>query len=76
MKGIWTTDNFSYSEEFYTINHFTLSPKPMQKPHPEIFQGGNSGAAQANAGLVSNWYFMNGNTIKGLQAGGAVGSRR
>ena len=40
----------------------------MQKPHPEIFQGGNSGAAQANAGLVSDWYFMNGNTIEGLQA--------
>lgn len=68
LKGIWTQDNFSFKGEFYTINDFTLNPKPRQLPHPEIFQGGNSASAQANAGLVSDWYFMNGNSLEGLQA--------
>ncbi|AHJ62427.1 Alkanesulfonate monooxygenase [Granulibacter bethesdensis] len=67
LKGIWTTDHFSYDGEFYKINDFTLNPKPLSKPHPEIFQGGNSGAAQQNAGAVSDWYFMNGNSLDGLK---------
>ncbi|MBN9561906.1 MAG: dimethyl sulfone monooxygenase SfnG [Alphaproteobacteria bacterium] len=65
LKGIWTEDNFSFRGEFYEINNFTLRPKPAQQPHPEIFQGGNSRAAQENAGTVSDWYFMNGNTPEG-----------
>lgn len=68
LKGIWTQDNFHFREEFYNISDFTLNPKPLQRPHPEIFQGGNSAAAQANAGLVSDWYFMNGNSPEKLQA--------
>ncbi len=76
LKGIWTHDHFSFDGEFYTIKDFTLSPKPLQSPHPEIFQGGNSGDAQANAASVSDWYFMNGNTHEGLQAQiRAVGSQ-
>jgi FMNH2-dependent dimethyl sulfone monooxygenase len=65
VKGIWTEDNFTYDGQFYKANNFTLKPKPLQKPHPEIFQGGNSRAAQENAGAVSDWYFMNGNTPEG-----------
>jgi FMNH2-dependent dimethyl sulfone monooxygenase len=65
VKGIWTKDNFNYDGQFYKANNFTLKPKPLQKPHPEIFQGGNSRAAQENAGAVSDWYFMNGNTPEG-----------
>jgi FMNH2-dependent dimethyl sulfone monooxygenase len=37
-------------------------PKPLQKPHPEIFQGGSSRAARDMAASVSDWYFTNGNT--------------
>lgn len=66
LKGIWTQEHFSYEGEFYRISDFTLSPRPRQVPHPEIFQGGNSASAQANAGLVSDWYFMNGNTPDGF----------
>lgn len=68
MKGIWTEDNFTFKGEFYSVNDFTLKPKPLQRPHPEIFQGGNSRAAQENAGAVSDWYFMNGNTPEGHAA--------
>lgn len=67
IKGIWSEDNFTYSGQFYSAKDFTLKPKPLQKPHPEIFQGGNSRAARENGGAVSDWYFMNGNTPAGLQ---------
>jgi FMNH2-dependent dimethyl sulfone monooxygenase len=68
IKGIWTTDNFSFKGKYYEINNFTLKPKPLSRPHPQVFQGGNSRAAQENAGAVSDWYFMNGNTPEGHRA--------
>jgi FMNH2-dependent dimethyl sulfone monooxygenase len=46
-----------------------LKPKPLEvagRPHPEIFQGGNSTAAQRMAGRVSDWYFSNGKDFDGV----------
>ncbi len=40
----------------------------MQKPHPEIFQGGNSDDARNNRAEVSDWYFMNGNDLDGIRS--------
>ena len=37
------------------------------RPHPEIFFGGNSTAAQATAGRVADWYFSNGRTLEGYE---------
>ena len=68
LKGIWTQDNFTFKGDFYRFSDYTLSPKPLQKPHPEIFQGGSSRAARDNAASVSDWYFTNGNTPEGLKA--------
>ncbi|EMD9436472.1 dimethyl sulfone monooxygenase SfnG [Burkholderia cepacia] len=68
LKGIWTQDNFTFKGDFYRFNDYTLSPKPVQKPHPEIFQGGSSRAARDNAASVSDWYFTNGNTLENLKA--------
>src|SRR5246127_2206835 len=68
LKGIWTQDNFTFKGDFYRFNNYTLSPKPAQKPHPEIFQGGSSRAARDNAASVSDWYFTNGNTPENLKA--------
>jgi alkanesulfonate monooxygenase len=47
-----------------------LKPKPLSfpgRPYPEIFQGGNSDDAKENAATVSDYYFMNGNTLEGFQ---------
>jgi FMNH2-dependent dimethyl sulfone monooxygenase len=69
LKGIWTTDNFSFSGDFYRFKNYTLKPKPLQQnPHPEIFQGGSSRAARDMASRVSDWYFTNGNTVEGIKA--------
>ncbi|SDB93033.1 dimethylsulfone monooxygenase SfnG [Paraburkholderia lycopersici] len=68
LKGIWTQDNFTFKGDFYRFHDYTLSPKPVQKPHPEIFQGGSSRAARDMASRVSDWYFTNGNTPANLKA--------
>jgi FMNH2-dependent dimethyl sulfone monooxygenase len=68
LRGIWTQDHYTQVGDFYRINDFSLKPKPVQAPHPEIFQGGNSRAARAMAARVSDWYFMNGNSLEGVRA--------
>ncbi|MEN5302689.1 dimethylsulfone monooxygenase SfnG [Pseudomonas sp. TWI628] len=68
LKGIWTEDNFTFNGDFYRFRNYNLKPKPLQQPHPEIFQGGSSRAARDMAARVSDWYFTNGNTVEGIKA--------
>ncbi|WP_334149094.1 dimethylsulfone monooxygenase SfnG [Hyphomicrobium sp.] len=71
LRGAWSRDNFSYSGKYWQIKDYTLKPKPLMlpgRPMPEIFQGGNSAAAQRMAAAVSDWYFMNGNTPQAHKA--------
>ncbi|MFS2124855.1 dimethylsulfone monooxygenase SfnG [Pseudomonas sp. Pseusp97] len=68
LKGIWTQDDFSFHGDFYRFHDYNLKPKPLQRPHPEIFQGGSSRAARDMASRVSDWYFTNGNSVEGIKA--------
>jgi FMNH2-dependent dimethyl sulfone monooxygenase len=68
IRGIWTEDNFTFLGDFYRFHDYSLKPKPLQSPHPEIFQGGSSRAARDMAARVSDWYFTNGNTLEGIKA--------
>ena len=68
LRGLWTERDYSQAGKYYNINNFTLNPAPVDvpgRPHPEIFFGGNSTAAQATAGRVADWYFSNGRTLEG-----------
>lgn len=69
LRTIWTDDHAEFTGDFYRLHDFDLRPKPLDvpgRPHPEIFQGGNSTAARAMAGRVSDWYFSNGKDFDGL----------
>lgn len=52
LRQIWTEDHTELAGDFYRLRDFSLKPKPLntpERPHPEIFQGGNSTAARAMA---------------------------
>jgi dimethylsulfone monooxygenase len=69
LKRIWTEDPANLGGDFYRIRDFSLKPKPLSwpgRPHPEIFQGGNSTAARRNGGHLSDWYFSNGKDFEGV----------
>ncbi len=42
LKRAWTEDSFSYAGRFYKFDNVRLSPKPVQKPWPEIRIAANS----------------------------------
>ncbi|MEC3978763.1 dimethylsulfone monooxygenase SfnG [Amycolatopsis sp. H20-H5] len=69
LKELWTSDSAEFRGDFYRIHDFDIKPKPEfgpGRPHPEVFQGGNSTAARKLAGRVSDWYFSNGKDFDGF----------
>ncbi|MEN3537285.1 dimethylsulfone monooxygenase SfnG [Microbispora sp. ZYX-F-249] len=69
LRASWTEDKARFQGDFYRLHGYDLQPKPLSvpdRPHPEIFQGGNSTAARAMAGRVSDWYFSNGKDFDGV----------
>jgi FMNH2-dependent dimethyl sulfone monooxygenase len=71
LREIWTAGEggAEFAGDFYRVHGFDLKPKPVDvpgRPHPEIFQGGNSTAARRNGGRVSDWYFSNGKDYDGF----------
>jgi len=42
VRRLWTEDHASYVGAHFRIEDATLEPKPLQKPHPPIWVGGNS----------------------------------
>ncbi|WP_424188469.1 dimethylsulfone monooxygenase SfnG [Actinokineospora sp. G85] len=69
LRKSWTEDAAEFAGDFYRLRGYDLKPKPLVsdgRPHPEVFQGGNSTAARAMAGRVSDWYFSNGKDFDGV----------
>ena len=56
-KKLWTEETIHYAGEFYQFNDVMFEPKPIQKPHPPIYIGGESAAALQRAITHGNgWY--------------------
>ena len=45
FKELWTSDHPSMSGKFVNFSDIIFEPKPVQKPHPPIFIGGESAPA-------------------------------
>jgi len=57
FKALWTQDNPSFEGEFFRIRELGFAPKPVQKPHPPIWVGGDSpGAFRRVATLGDGWH--------------------
>src|SRR6266699_3416653 len=57
FKALWTQDNPSFEGEFFRFKDIGFAPKPMQKPHPPIWVGGNSpGAFRRVVTLGDGWH--------------------
>lgn len=63
LRGLWDEDPFTFRGDFYRTRDVVFRPSPSRPP--EVFQGGNSTSAREMAGRLSDFYFMNGNTIEG-----------
>ena len=46
IRGIWTTDEFSFEGRHFSAKGITAHPRPVSTPHPPIWIGGNTAAAR------------------------------
>jgi len=47
VLGSWTSDDFNFEGEHYTLRHLDAQPKPVQRPHPPLIMGGLAGPRSA-----------------------------
>lgn len=47
VKGVWSQPRFDYQGKYYAVADTVLEPKPVQKPWPTLYAGGESPAAKA-----------------------------
>jgi probable F420-dependent oxidoreductase len=52
MVKLWTEDDVTFEGRFYSVTNFTLRPKPVQQPHPDVWFGGHSEAACRRVGRI------------------------
>jgi probable F420-dependent oxidoreductase len=46
IRGIWTIDDYSFEGRHFSAKGITAHPRPVSKPHPPIWIGGNTAAAR------------------------------
>ncbi|MBL8674685.1 MAG: LLM class F420-dependent oxidoreductase [Rhodospirillales bacterium] len=57
FKELWTNDDPTFAGEHVKFDKIVFAPKPVQKPHPPIWVGGESGPAlRRTAKLGDAWY--------------------
>jgi FMNH2-dependent dimethyl sulfone monooxygenase len=60
VNGVWSQDHFSYSGKYYRVEDNVLEPKPVAKPRPCFYAGGESPAAKDMIALKCDAYLMHG----------------
>jgi FMNH2-dependent dimethyl sulfone monooxygenase len=62
LNGAWTEPKFSYSGKYYSVENTVLEPKPVRKPRPTLYAGGESEAAKNLIALKCDAYVMHGDS--------------
>jgi probable F420-dependent oxidoreductase len=76
FRAIWTQDRVTFHGRYTHIDDLLIDPKPVQKPYPPIWVGGESGPSMRRAARIGDaWYPIGSNnahlldTLPRLEAG-------
>ncbi len=64
VDGLWTEPRFSFEGERYHVDNAICEPKPVSKPRPTIYAGGESEAAKTLIARQCDAYVMHGDTVE------------
>lgn len=68
LKGLWTEESFSYDGSYYQLKDTKLSPKPVQRPNPILYAGGESEQGKTTIAQKCDAYVMHGGTVDEIRA--------
>ena len=60
LNGVWSQDHFSFTGKYYRVEDNVLEPKPVSKPRPTLYAGGESPAAKELIATKCDAYLMHG----------------
>lgn len=60
VDGVWKQDHFSFEGKYYRVADNVLQPKPVTRPRPVIYAGGESEAAKNLIAKTCDAYVMHG----------------
>lgn len=63
LKGLWEEETFSYNGKFYQIENTQLAPKPVQRPNPILYAGGESEKGKQVITSLCDAYILHGHTV-------------
>ena len=58
IKKAWTEQSITYEGEFWQVREVTVSPRPLQRPHPPVYRGTVSVESYETAGAVGDNAFV------------------
>jgi len=62
VDGVWNQDHFSYTGKYYQVDDNVLQPKPVSRPRPTVYAGGESEAAKELIAAKCDGYLMHGDS--------------
>ena len=60
VSGMWSEPRFSHAGKYYRVEDAILEPKPMARPRPTVYAGGESDAAKQLIAQDCDAYLMHG----------------
>jgi FMNH2-dependent dimethyl sulfone monooxygenase len=66
VNGLWTEKRFSFEGERYTLTDAICEPKPVSKPRPVIYAGGESETAKTMIATQCDAYVMHGDPVEAI----------
>ena len=66
VDGLWREKRFSFAGERYQLDNAICEPKPLRKPRPTIYAGGESEAAKNLIAARCDAYVMHGDAVEAI----------
>src|SRR5881296_3219065 len=60
VDGLWSERRFSFTGTYYHVEDAILEPKPVRRPRPTVYAGGESPAAKSLIARACDGYLMHG----------------
>ncbi|MDB5693454.1 MAG: class flavin-dependent oxidoreductase [Alphaproteobacteria bacterium] len=67
VDGLWREKRFSFEGERYRLKDAICEPKPVSKPRPTIYAGGESDAAKTLIANQCDAYVMHGDPVEAIR---------
>ncbi len=64
VKALWSGERVNFKGDYFHISDLSLQPRPVAKPHPRVYLGGESEPAQALAAKEADVFFLNGRPLE------------